>query len=725
MDAIKDAQALYTDALECLSDQRRQIEEDLAFSDPSDPQQWDEVIKHQRERDPGGVRPCLVFDQTGQYVANVAGNVQQQPPALHALPVGDGADKKVAEKLDGFFRHIEHTSRAQQHFTRALTSAARAGVGYLIVRPEFTNRALNYQEPRIGSEGDPLRVVFDPWSVELDGSDATFGYHITPFSHRAFERTFGAKAEKCSFADSGGRSSNELESILVAEEWRKESKTENMVFCVDLQEQSGEVFALKESQYWERYQRGEVMAQPDEAGRDAYKDKRECVKWRRMSGSEILTPEVDYPASGIGIVPVYGYVGWSEGRMHYCGIARRAMNSQRAYNYHMSELHVFMGQAPKSPWLASARAIRGFETLWDRASVDSRAFLPYNDIDEVGQPIQAPTRIQPSTNLQNHIAGAQQALTDIQASIGMYQANLGAPSNESSGVAIDARKQQGEASTAHFPGNLASSLGQVGKLCMEMIPRLIDTKRQLRILSIDNSPGTVTIDPGQKQAVQETERGLSINPNVGIYDVRIVVGASYATQRTQAQAALSDVMRNNPEMTQIIAPIWAGNLDIPHAEKLAQVLIAAAPPEVRAILDPDSSKQPKTADLMAQNAQLKQGLQAAIQEAETAQQEIDELQAQIESREDENAIKAYDAQTKRLAVTGANVEQIEAIAGDLINRMLTSPNPLGDEQEPAENAWQSQQFPAEMAEEPMQEQADAPQLEQQQEMPEMGEELPQ
>lgn len=734
MDAIKEAQELYNDSLNELREQRIQIEEDLAFSEPSDPQQWDAQIKQQRETDPGGARPCLVFDQVGQYVANVAGNVQQQPPALHSLPVGDGADKKVSEQLDGFFRHIEHTSRAQQHYTRALTSAARAGVGYLIVRPEYVNRALNWQEPRIGSEGDPMRVVFDPWSVELDGSDANHGTLITPFSVRAFERMFGKKASQVSFSDTEGQAKSDgRDSILVAEQWRKESKTENMVFCVDLQAQTGEVFALEEELFWERYQRGEVMAQPDEYGRDSYKDKRECVKWARMSGAEILTPEVEYPASGIGIVPVYGYVGWSNGRMHYCGIPRRAMAAQRSYNYHMSELHVFMGQAPKAPWIVSTRAIRGLESLWDRASVDSRAYLPFNDIGDDGQPIATPQRIQPSINLQNHIAGAQQALTDIQASIGMYQANLGAPSNESSGVAIDARKQQGEASTAHFPGNLAASLGQVGKLCMEMIPRLIDTKRQLRILSIDNSPGTVTINPEQKGAVQETETGLSINPNVGRYDVRIVVGASFSTQRTQAQAALSEVMRNNPDLTPVIAPIWAGTLDIPHADKLAQVLAAVAPPEVKAILDPSGDKQPKTADLMAQIQQLKQGLDAAVQEAHAAQQEIDELQAEKEAREEENAIKAYDAYTKRLSVTGANVQQIEAIVKDMVNGMLTSQDPLGDEQ-PTGEAWKPQQFPAEMDgpgpdESAMHEQAEAPQFEQQEqinEMPEeMGEEPPQ
>ena len=129
MDATPEAAGkLYRDALGALRDQRQQMEEDLRFSDPAKYEQWDELDRRRRELDPGGSRPCLVFDQLGQYVANVAGQIEQTPPAMHAVPVSDGADQKVAEHLDGLFRHIEHASRAQQHYARSLTSSARAGV---------------------------------------------------------------------------------------------------------------------------------------------------------------------------------------------------------------------------------------------------------------------------------------------------------------------------------------------------------------------------------------------------------------------------------------------------------------------------------------------------------------------------------------------------------------------------------------------------------------------
>lgn len=694
--ALKDLHGQYSEALDASTDQRRQIEDDLRFSDVAEPEQWEDVLKRARETDPGGSRPCLVFDQTGQYVQNVSGQVQQNPPAMHAMPVDGGADKKVAEQLDGFFRHIEHASRAQQHYARALTSAARTGVGYLIVRPEVTGAALGYQEPRISSEGDPMRVVFDPWSVELDGSDATMGYLLTKLSHREFARKFGAKAEKVSWDEPGQYIRDERESITVAEYWRTETKDQNLIICLSA---TGDEMALVEDEYWKASQANGANLQVLGTTRQRTK----CVYWGMASGAEMLEKERLFPADSIGIVPMYGYVSFSEGRMRYCGIPRRAMEAQRAYNFHMSEMRALMAAAPKAPWIVSTRAVKGLEALWDRASAEARAWLPYNDMDEMG-PIPAPQRAQVAVNLANHAAGAEQALRDIQASIGMYQASLGAPSNETSGVAISERKAQGEASTANFPANMAASITQVGRLIGQMVPKLIDTRRQLRILGIDSQPGQIQIDPQQAEAVQETPQGLVINPNVGKYDVRVTVGASFSTQRSQAQQQFTELMRAAPNLMPAVAPLWAQTLDIQNSDKLAEVLIAVAPPEVQAVLKPKDSKEPSTAELSAKVEQLNQALEQAMAVAKEAEQDLDECQAKLAEAEDKTAIAAYEAETKRLVglKDAISPDQVQQLVVQTIEQMLSNPNPMPGEEppmpemddEPQPETYEMQPFPA-------------------------------
>ena len=53
------------------------------------------------------------------------------------------------------------------------------------------------------------------------------------------------------------------------------------------------------------------------------------------------------------------------------------------------------------------------------------------------------------------------------------RANSPAASNATTGIAIEARKQQGEASTAIFPAHLSASLGQVGRIVSAAAPYFI------------------------------------------------------------------------------------------------------------------------------------------------------------------------------------------------------------------------------------------------------------
>lgn len=706
-DALEESQRLYNESMDAMSDQRKQIEQDLLFSDPSDPQQWEEDVRRQRENDPGGRRPCLTMDQCGQYVANVAGQVEKQPPSLHSIPVSGGADKLAAEQIDGRFRHIEYASKASAHYTQALTSAARTGVGYLVVRPEYVDRALGWQEPRIKCEPDPLKVLLDPWSQELDGSDAGFGYILTSMSIREFERKW-PKKEARDYGDLQSTSKNdERKSVLIAEQWYQESEKRNIIVYTDA---NGQEASDTEDDY---HAANQAAGQQLPYIRN-YIDKYQCVKWRRMSGADILETmkdpetgkEMPYPADHIGIVPIYGYVGFADGRMKYCGIPRRARSPQQAYNYHSSELMM-----PGAQLLASKRALAGVESLWDRAYVERRAFLPFNDQDLDG-PVAPPTLVKTGSSLVDHVGGAERALRDIQASIGMYQANLGAQSNETSGVAIESRKQQGEASTAHFPAHMAASLGHVGNIVMQMDARLSDTRRKQPIIGVDQSAGSVTVDPDQQTAFERGDDGVIINPSVGKYAVRVVVGASYSTQRSQTNAAFAEIMRGNKELAPVVAPFWAQTLDFPGSDKFAQAMAAMAPAPVKAILQPEGQKDaPDPAKMAQQLTEMQQALQEALQHAKEAQDDADEAIAAVadakrlaEVRERELDIKAYDSETKRLQVTGANEEQIKMITGDLINQMLSQPDPLPGDPRPPQAPMQA--MPAEMPEQmPMQEPA--------------------
>ena len=719
-DLLSETQERYCDAIEALADQRRQVEEDIRFSDPADPQQWDEDEKRKRETDPGGIRPCLVFDQVSQYANNVAGQIEQRPPSIHTVPVGDGADQQAAEEMDGYIRAIEYSSRAQQHYMRAALWQGRVGAGYLIIRPTYTDRAMGYQEPRISSAADPMAVIFDAYSTEIDGSDATDGWLTSTLSAREFKRRW-PKADPVSFGDKAGRTvTGDSDSVIVVEAWRKVTNSVNVIFAADQQTQQR--IALDEDKFWDRQRSGEVVAMPDSAGRHNYSDKRCQVKWAQLSGAAVLEKEAVYPADYIGIVPVYGYVSIKDGRLTYCGMHRKARNPQRAYNWHMSEMRAYISTAIKAPYIMPESAMNAaYQPLWDRAAVEQRSYLPFKDWDDVNnRPIQAPQRAQMSISLQNHESGAQAAQRDIQASLGMYSANIGAPSQEVSGVAIDSRKAQGESTTANFPGQLESSIGQVGRIVMQAIQTLSDSRREVATMGVDGTPGRLMLDP-DAGAFEERKGANAVNPGRGTYGTRVVVGAAYTTQRQQAADAMGQLMKN-PVIAPVVAPFWARALDFPHADMLARALAEVAPPAVKAMLQP-KDQGPTTQELQAQLEQVKQALQEAVQHAHDAQGEADQAQQKAADKTEADKVAWYKAETDRLKVTGANEAQIQAIVKDLVNEMLTGPEQLPGDPQPGPGAWQQQAMPMQgapgmqegpgMDGTPQHEQAEAPQFEQQ------------
>ena len=69
--------------------------------------------------------------------------------------------------------------------------------------------------------------------------------------------------------------------------------------------------------------------------------------------------------------------------------------------------------------------------------------------------------------------------------IGLYDASLGARSNETSGRAIMARQREGDVSTFHFIDNVRRSIRHTGRILLDLIPRVYTGQRIVRVLGED------------------------------------------------------------------------------------------------------------------------------------------------------------------------------------------------------------------------------------------------
>lgn len=660
-DTLQRIRERFADAADAMRDQHVRMREDMQFSNPADPQQWDSGALTARKG-----RPCLTFDRTNQFVQQVVNDGRQNKPSVTVLPADSQADVEVADKLGGIVRHIEYVSRAGIAYDSALEHAVRTGMGHIRVIPQVMRPETNEQEVRICRVHDPLSVLYDPNSTEPDGSDAMHAFVETIYTERAFSRAW-PKAKKQSFDnDSTGWFSSS--SVRVVEYFDViEEKQNALTVMLD-----GQQMTVTEEEYWDAAKktgvRLPVVAQFERTMRR--------VKWCKASGAEVLE-ETDFPSQFLPVIPVQGHEMWLDGKRYLCGMVRRMMDSQRFHNYAISAAAEQVALQPKAPFVGAAEAIEGHEDSWRTANAGNPAILTFNARDAQGEPLPRPERASPPImgtawgELLAYSAGA------MESSVGMFKANLGQQGNETSGRAIRARQQEGDTANFHFLDNLNRSIEQLGRVIVDMIPRIYDTQRQARIVGIDGEQDFVEVAPDMPQAVKrQGKKVVAINPNVGAYDVRVKAGPSYTSQRQETAEQLSNMLQAAPNLLPILGDVWVKSQDWPDADKIARRLKAMLPPEIKAQEQEGEEQQPLPPEVQQQMQQMQQQIEMLSGALEKAAAAAEDKEIEKDKIEAEMLIRGYEAVTNRMKVVPPiTPEQVQAIAAQTALQALQQPLP--------------------------------------------------
>lgn len=602
----------FDDAREAMRENHARMREDLRFSNPAAPQQWDKQALELRKG-----RPCLTFDKTYQFVTQVMNAGRQSKPAIHCLPADSHGDIDVAEKLNGIIRHIEYVSRADIAYDTAFESAVHVGLGWMRVVPEIMRAETNEQEIRIKRIADPLSCYLEAGWLEPDGSDAMQGFIETMLPRKSFERQW-PKAKTDSW-DGGGWFDDKQ--VRICEHFKIIETTETRI-SIDFE---GQQMTISEDEYWKlRQQTGmEIPATTFDA-------KIRSVKWAKLSGADTLE-ETDFPSMYIPLVPIIGHELFVDGKRYLCGMVRRLMDSQRAYNYERSAFIESLAMQPKAPFIAAAEALEGYENEWGQLNQGNPAVLPYNHVDSGGQVIPPPQRQSPPAFPAAFAQGGQIASQDMESAVGMFRANLGAPGAAVSGRAKREDKVAGDTANFHYTDNRNRSIAQMGRVIVDMIPRIIDTARQARIVGEDGTHEFVQVNPDMPQAAQKQGKKIvAINPNVGAYDVRVKAGPAYTTLREEQAEQLAHVMQASPNLAPILADIWVASQDMPEGEKVRKRLAAMLPPQIQELEAGEGEDIPPA--IQGQMLQLKQQIQEMGQALEQAKQIIDGKQVEAQTK---------------------------------------------------------------------------------------------
>lgn len=659
---------------EAESENRKAWIDDVRFARLGE--QWPDGVKRQREIDG---RPCLTINRMPAMLRQVVNDARQNKPAIKVHPVDSGAKRETAEILNGLIRNIEYTSNADVAYDTALDHAVTGGFGYFRIDVDYACDDEFDLDIKICRIANPLTVYGDENSTAADSSDWNKAFITELYTEREFEKRWKG-AEKSNWESSyrdlpDGWRENEL--VRVAEWWTREEVPAKLLKLSD-----GMVLYVNEYMRIKDILDAQGITVVGE--RDTKTNK---VKQKIISGAEVLE-ENEWAGKYIPIVPVYGDEVMVEGKRHWISLTRWAKDPQQMFNYWRTASTELVALAPKAPYLGPKGAFNTDANKWATANNVS---YPYIEYDGGVMPQRQPFAGPPAGALQE----ALNASDDMKSTMGIYDAALGARSNETSGRAILQRQRESDTATFNYIDNLSRAIRHAGRVMVDLIPKVYNAPRIIRVIHEDGSNESVPINqpftPDQAKSpqaqayeagkTQETVDGLTriYDVTTGKYDVTCEAGPSFSTKREEAAAQMMELGRMFPPMMQVAGDLLVKNLDWPGADDIADRLKAMLPPQL----------QGQSPQVMQMRQQMQQMDQMAKQAVGQLNQQIAQLQQQLQQEKSHDAqamlqadidrkkleIDEYNAVTNRMKVTAPAMtpQDIHLLVVQTVRQALEAP----------------------------------------------------
>lgn len=608
---LREVRERYEACTEYESEVREAAAEDIKFVNVRG-EQWEESQKKKR-----GKRPCYEFNLLRQHCRQVTGDQRQARPGIKIRAVEDD-DAEGAELRQGIIRNIESQSNADRAYDTAFKYAAEGGFGVWRVVTEYCDDDAWEQDIRIKEVADPFAVWFDPSAVEYDRRDARFAF----FEQRIPRDRFKAEYPDAQLIDfDAAQEYGDWfgdDSVRIAEYWVKKPVTKTLLLLSNGKSVDADEVAP-------------ILDELAAEGVTILKERE--VKTHKVcsyivSGAEVLSGPHEWPGKYIPLVPVYGDLLHLEGRDVYSGIVRHAKDAARLGNYQMTTAMESIAKQPKSPYLVTPQMLEGagVKQMWERAATEDPLFLPYTPDPKA--PGGRPTR-EPPPDFPVAMVQMSQVCNDLLKGVtGIHDASLGAKSNETSGRAIMARQREGDTANFVYQDNLARSMRYTGEIILDLLPKVYDTERSVRILGEDGGEKFMKVN----QAVMDQQTGQQVVVNdlsAGKYDVTVTTGPSFSTQRAEFVELMNTIFQSQPQAFPLFGDLFFKSLDAPQATELAERAKFLLPPPLQQQMAEGKELPPEAMLAMSQAAQAMQAAQEQVQALQQAQAELQQEQASV------------------------------------------------------------------------------------------------
>lgn len=614
------ARQRYEFDLEVDREDREASEDDNKFANADDKkrEQWDKDAAASRR---AAGRPVVQWNRLPTYVQQVSNDSRQNKPSIK-IAAGDQGRKETADYFQSRIRQVEYDSDADIAYDTSADQQVTSGRGNIRV---FTERVPNTfeQRLRIGRIENQYSVVWDAGAKLYDRSDADHCFVVSQLTTEQHIREYGEQRTATRIDFTRGELNpapqwigigTNGDMIQVAEYWVKERK--KRMLCL-LGSTGLPAWKDELANYDELKRRGLILAERE--------DDDIVIFQYVINGCEILS-KTEWIGKSIPIVPVWGREAVVDGQRRTFSLIRNAKDPQRGLNLMVSNFMEEIGKMTKTPWLIPDGGVAAaHQGDWETALNTAKAYLIYQQYEDpnVGvRQLNKPERITNAPDIAGIVVGINQCIEAIKASMGIYDAALGARSNETSGIAIQRRQKESDVATFHFPDNQARSRKRVGELLLELIPLVDQPGKQYPVRSEEGKTRIVPI--GKEHLDPKTGKPIIHNLTQGNYGVTVETGPSFTSARQEQKENLATIITAIPEAFWILGDKWIGLQDFPGSEEDAERVRRAIEMKTPGLIqDPEQQGQAIPPQVQAELMKAKQDAQAATAFAQSLHEKIE------------------------------------------------------------------------------------------------------
>ncbi len=584
-------------------------------------------------------KPAMTFNKLYDSTKKIAGEQRKNKPDLIVRSLTGKATQEQIDLRANLVRTISYQSQNDLVYQTAFRSALMMGYGAFQILLE-DERAMSFHKCiRYDLITDPTMCGWDPTALKPHKGDGNYCNRRFVLTRDEFDATYPYITNPVSYVDPHNMLDFQWttrDTITICDSFKKEwyplivyKLSNNMVVTKEQWEDSQEVYK-KQKELVE----GSIVSKIIENGIPRIVNEKQTQDYRIMHYRMIRDQIIDFsewPSKQLPIIFVDGNSEWIEGRQYTKTFIREARDAQKCVNYFGSEIAAEVKNRRREQWLGTPDNISGYEQDWRNPELQTGILRAKPDPKTGQMPMkQSPWDISPALMM-----NMQRATQDLHEILG-FSENEALQGKDISGKARRERKLEGSMSAYVFFDNLNQAIEQGGRVVNDLLPYVVgEEERHLTLSKQDGKSQSIIFNQQMKDGTIQNVL------EEGEFDVEIDTGPSFAVQKDIALEFFQQTIANNPQVFNLIADLWAGNLDIQQMNQVKDRLKTLVPPE---ILAKEEGKEPPPPQPDPQQAMMQQEMQFKQQQLINEAEKIKQEEEKIQLKKAELIIKAQKAQ---------------------------------------------------------------------------------